>query len=227
MNVNLGLCQCGCGKKTSMAKQTLKASGWVKGEPLRYLPGHYRSPAKAGPGPNPSGLCQCGCGGITPISGSSERGNVKGTPIRYLCGHAQRKPWAIPKNGYVVDPETKCWNWNMRLDKRGYGKTKKDGKYTFSHRAVWEFLVGEIPAGLEMDHLCRNPTCCNPEHLEPVTPIENVRRSRATKLTKLDVSQIKASRATNKELASMFNVSPSNISHIRRGFTWKDVEAAP
>lgn len=45
-----------------------------------------------------------------------------------------------------------------------------------AHRAVYEALVGPIPPELELDHLCRNPACVNPAHLEPVTRKENVRR---------------------------------------------------
>ena len=73
------------------------------------------------------------------------------------------------------DPEG-CWPWTRYLQ-RGYGIIQRpDGKRVPAHRAVYELLVGPIPDGLTLDHLCRNPPCCNPDHLEPVTQAENNRR---------------------------------------------------
>lgn len=69
-----------------------------------------------------------------------------------------------------------CWIWTGGLKPNGYGEIRVNGKLTYPHRVVWEALVGPIEDGLEIDHLCRVPTCCNPDHLEPVTHKENVRR---------------------------------------------------
>lgn len=78
---------------------------------------------------------------------------------------------------WVVDPATGCWLWNRKIRKDGYG-IKSTGKHTAirAHRWVYEDLVGPIPEGLELDHLCNNPPCVNPDHLEPVTHEENMRR---------------------------------------------------
>ena len=66
-----------------------------------------------------------------------------------------------------------CWEWTGSKN-RGYGKiSMKDNTTILAHRAMYEMLVGPIPAHLELDHLCRNKSCVNPEHLEPVTHIEN------------------------------------------------------
>ena len=78
----------------------------------------------------------------------------------------------------VGDPDSNgCWPWLGYVNRAGYGVTSTvRGGRRGAYRVVWEILVGEIPAGLDVDHLCRNPICVNPGHLEPVTHAENVRR---------------------------------------------------
>lgn len=69
-----------------------------------------------------------------------------------------------------------CWLWQGTVLNNGYGTVKWCEKRTTAHRAVWELLVGPVPDHMELDHLCRNPQCVNPKHLEPVTPRENKMR---------------------------------------------------
>lgn len=70
-----------------------------------------------------------------------------------------------------------CWPWRGRSISQGYGQLRHDGKTHKAYRLVYELLVGPIPQGLEIDHICRNRICVNPTHLEPVTKHENWRRS--------------------------------------------------
>lgn len=66
-----------------------------------------------------------------------------------------------------------CWVWMDVKDKLGYGRAGRRG---YAHRVVYEALNGTLPKELTLDHLCRNTSCVNPEHLEPVLHKENVLR---------------------------------------------------
>lgn len=73
-----------------------------------------------------------------------------------------------------------CWPWTGCADELGYGQIKADGpgnQKKQAHRAVYELISGPIPDGLHLDHLCNNPNCVRPGHLEPVTQAENNRRA--------------------------------------------------
>ncbi len=78
----------------------------------------------------------------------------------------------------MADPNSGCWLWIGLLNKDGYawlgGPPKKAGR--LAHRASYEAFINCIPSGLELDHKCRIRCCVNPNHLEPVTHAENVRR---------------------------------------------------
>ena len=76
-----------------------------------------------------------------------------------------------------VDPTSGCWIWQAALRADGYGAYWRGDRTVRAHRHVYELLRGAIPEGAEIDHLCRRPACVNPDHLEPVTHLENVRRS--------------------------------------------------
>jgi HNH endonuclease len=75
-----------------------------------------------------------------------------------------------------VEKTEACWLWTAHISPSGYGIFKYDGTPKNAHRYAYQLLVGPIPEGLEIDHLCRVRNCVNPEHLEAVTHLENVRR---------------------------------------------------
>ena len=68
-----------------------------------------------------------------------------------------------------------CWEWTGATS-GGYGYLRQRGINHLAHRLIYELLVGPIPDGLVIDHLCRNRSCVNPGHLEPVAFQENVLR---------------------------------------------------
>lgn len=72
-------------------------------------------------------------------------------------------------------PSTECVRWTGRIDRDGYGRLGRE----LAHRLTYAAVVGTIPDGLTIDHLCRVRDCINPAHMEPVTRAENTRRGTA------------------------------------------------
>lgn len=77
----------------------------------------------------------------------------------------------------IPEPMSGCWLFTGSLfNGYGYGYDERTKKTRLAHRIVYELLVGPVPGGLQIDHLCRNRACVNPQHMEPVTLGENVLR---------------------------------------------------
>ena len=81
-----------------------------------------------------------------------------------------------------IDMSGDCWEWQGWHDPNGYGRISVYAptiptRSRLVHMVAWELFNGIIPAGFEIDHLCRNRGCVRPEHLELVTHAENMARS--------------------------------------------------
>jgi len=105
-------------------------------------------------------------------------------PIRPLKPKPKRPGWGKSwRTGlgrpldefYIPEPMSGCWLW-LGARSQGYGRYTPLGTQGQAHRVIYEMCRGPIPEGLEVDHLCRNHSCVNPAHLEPVTHQENQRR---------------------------------------------------
>lgn len=97
--------------------------------------------------------------------------------------HAPPDPKALRRWINKVDASGDCWEWTAATTDTGYGRFSLGGRTVAAHRAGVELLVGPIPTGLEIDHLCRKRSCVNPDHLALVTHAENLRRRSPTQGT--------------------------------------------
>lgn len=100
---------------------------------------------------------------------------VDGVEGQGICSMKDRKE-RILSGKYFQKTDT-CWIWIRALNWQGYGCVWWGGKVKSAHRVIYELLIGEIPTGLTLDHLCKNKACVNPAHLEPVTMAVNVLRA--------------------------------------------------
>ena len=98
----------------------------------------------------------------------------------FVVHHIDRKNLTRIFSKMKIPNGVSCWTWKAS-SARGYGKVSWKGKAVHTHRLMYSWAVGPIPhyipGGMELDHLCKNKICCNPSHLELVTPKINIARS--------------------------------------------------
>jgi hypothetical protein len=133
-----------------------------------------------------------------------------------------------------------CWPWTGSVNVKGYGRVRRDGVLSTTHRTAWELSYGgPIPAGLSVCHTCDNPPCCNPAHLFLGTNAENtadmVAKGRQVKgeevnrarLTEWQVRQARARYALGgvsvRALAAELGINRETLRSLLRGLTWRHV----
>lgn len=147
------------------------------------------------------------------------------TTYKWKTGVYKNMPEKVRKNyddSYVVDDKG-CWIWDHSIDTDGYGLIWRNNKNIRAFKYFYKKFKGETPKGLVLDHLCRNGKCVNPDHLEPVTTAENIRRGKVAKLKKEDISTIKdlyKKGIKQKEIGKRFNVGQDHISRIVTELRW-------
>jgi hypothetical protein len=174
--------------------------------------------------PTPDGYCHCGCGQKTELVKRTDKrhGIVAGEPKRFVRGHWNR----LGKSPeYVIDVVTGCWVW-QRSTRNGYGQVYYAGKQIGAHVAYYRQHKGDVPSGMQIDHLCRNRACVNPDHLEPVTPAENTRRGAKCDRVRPYVDLIRTSDEGAERLAAKLGVSANTVRRIRSGERWSERQAA-
>lgn len=126
------------------------------------------------------GRCECGCGGVTAVAtrNDSRAGIVKGKPRRFINGHQVRAlkygGWNRKEFGEDFWERTQragdCIVWTAGRTRAGYGAVGYGGQTYLAHQVAYKLRHGEFPPdGRILHHLCENPLCVNPDHLEPVT----------------------------------------------------------
>lgn len=171
------------------------------------------------------GYCHCGCGELAPLRPYTiaKKGVKKGDPYDYINGHYGRSPEPIIDEridkSWEAGHDSPCWKWLGYVGNMGYGQIGIHRISYLVHRVVYERERGPVPEGLELDHLCRNPRCCNPEHLEPVTHRENSRRA-LLKLTEATLAQIwkfkKTGQFSNRAIGRMMGLTHSSVGRALR-----------
>lgn len=137
--------------------------------------------------------------------------------------HNPNPQYRVEDSGYL----SPCWVWNWSVKQNIHG-TYGRYKNTQAHRYYYTLHKGDIPSGYQVDHLCKNTLCVNPDHLEAVTPYVNTDRSRAAKVKDPDAEAIMRLYATGNytqaEIGKMYGCNSRTISNLITGATKKHLD---
>lgn len=177
-------------------------------------------------------LCDCGCGHPAPLAPRNEKrkGWIKGQPIRFIKNHSLGAPrlewgealWDVEDRGF----QSPCWIWKFAKNNMGYGifrNSTRLGNSTLAHRESFLRSHGCIPDDLTLDHLCGIRNCVRPEHLEPVTHAENVRRGRGARMTpeiRAEIFELRKAGLTQTAIATKVGFSRTAVVKLLDGSTW-------
>jgi hypothetical protein len=162
------------------------------------------------------GRCACGCGAITPIANRTDaaRGWVRGQRIPFAFRHVLRTRRIDVRARFesFIEKTDGCWEWTGGVQSSGYGTFNvpetAGGGSRLAHRFSYELHVGPIPAGLEIDHLCRNRRCVRPDHLDAVTHRENDMRGASPAIV---------ARREGRCITGRHAMTPANTRHTASG----------
>ena len=173
----------------------------------------------------PYGYCHCGCGRKTNIAKITDRASSreKGKPNKYLIGHNRTRNIANSIK-IKVDKKTGCWNWEGYINDKGYGVLTVKGKTYKAHYYIHR-LYKKVKSvkGKELDHVCRNKKCVNPNHLRYITHTENVRRGLHLKLSMDKAKLIRYLYKIGykmKYIAKLYDVTYATIYNVIKRYTW-------
>jgi hypothetical protein len=131
----------------------------------------------------------------------------------------------------IVRPREECWPWVLhRTGGNGYMTMTRGDVRVPVHRLAFEAYYGWEPRERQVHHICGNPVCVNPEHLEAVTlaehrRLDNIGRDNngGGKLTEADVLAIYAAPGKHRDIGAQYGVSHAQVGYIKRGLQWSHV----
>lgn len=141
-----------------------------------------------------------------------------------LSPHGRKPDYKIDANG--------CWVWQKQLDRKGYGIGSFRSRSEWAHRMYYIAANGPLPTGrhIVIDHLCRNPSCVNPKHLEAVEQATNVHRGKGAKLTMEIAREVRRRVQEGQSAGQIKNdlgVTIQNVWWIAEDRAWREDPTAP